>query len=88
VDPDALVEALEARREQRQPLLLRELLDHVLRQLAALRGQRDHTVPGRAAVDRLERRGDDVDAQHHPAPPPYGFVVDLAVGRAACSRGS
>ena len=45
---DALVEALEARGEQRQPLLLRELLDDRLRQLPALRRQRDH-ADGRAA---------------------------------------
>ena len=34
----------------------------------------------RPAVDRVERSGDDVDAQHHPGAATVGIVVDLAAG--------
>ena len=44
----------------------------------ALRRQRDHAVVGRAAVDGVERSGDDVHAQHHPRAAAVGLVVDLA----------
>ena len=43
---------------------------------------------GRAAVDGVERRRDDVDAQHHARAAAVRLVVDLAAARAACSRGS
>ncbi len=74
----AVVEPLEAGREQRDALLGRELLDELLVELAALGGERDH--PGRrpAAVDRLERGVDDVDAQEHSGPAAVGLVIDLA----------
>ena len=75
---DALVEALEAGREQRQPLLARELLDDVLGQLPPLRRERDHAVLRRAAVDGLQRGGDHVDAQHHSRAAAVGLVVHLA----------
>jgi hypothetical protein len=78
VHRDALVEALEARGEQRQPLLARKLLDDVLGQLPALRGERDDTVVRRSAVDRFQRRGDDVHAQHHAGAASVGLVVHLA----------
>ena len=32
----------------------------------------------RAAVDGVERGGDDVDAQHHPGTAAVGIVVDLS----------
>src|SRR5205807_9232350 len=48
-----LVEALEARREQGEPLLACELLDHLLRQLPALRRQRNDSMR-RRAVGGLE----------------------------------
>ncbi len=50
----------------------------LLRQLPALRRERDHAMGRRAAVDRVERRRDDVDPQHHPRPAPVGLVVDAA----------
>ena len=75
---DPLVEALEARRQQRQALLLRELLHDRLRELPSLRRQRDHAVLGHAAVDGVERGRDDVDAQHHPRAAAVRLVVDLA----------
>ena len=62
---DPLVEALEARREKRERRLGGELLDELLVELPSLRGERDDAVLGRSAVDGVERRGDDVDAQHH-----------------------
>ena len=75
---DPVVEALEPRGEQRQRLLLRELLDDLLRQRPATRRERDHAVLGHAAVHRVERRRDDVDAQHHPGAAAVRLVVDLA----------
>ena len=83
---DALVEALEARREQRQLLLPGELLDQLLVELAALRRQRDHPVAGSPAVDRVERGRDDVDAQHHPRAAAVRLVVDLAARSGVVSR--
>ena len=74
---DPLVEALEARGQQRQRLLGGELLDELLVELAALRRERDHPVIRHAAVDRVERGRDDVDAQHHPGPAAVRVVVDL-----------
>ena len=74
---DALVEALEAGGEQREPLLVGELLDDVLRQLAALRRERDDTLVRHAAVDRVERSRDDVDPQHHAGAAAVRLVVDL-----------
>ena len=76
----ALVEALEARRQKGQPLLACELLDHVLRQLPALRRQRDDSMSGRVAVGRLERGRNDIDAEHHPGSAAVGLVVDLRSG--------
>ena len=43
-----------------------------------LRRERDHRAGRRAAVGGLERRGDDVDAQHHPRAAAVRLVVDLA----------
>ena len=77
---DPLVEALEPGREQGQPLLRRELLDHRLRQLPPLRRQRNHAVRGRSGVHGIERRGDDVDAQHHARAASVRVIVDLAAG--------
>ena len=62
---DALVEALEPCREECQPLLDRELLDEGLGELPAFRRQRNDAVLRDTPVDRVERRRDDVDAQHH-----------------------
>ena len=73
----ALVEALEARRKQGEPFLAGELLDHFLRQLPALRRQRDDAMSGRAPVGRFERGRDDVDTKHHPGAAAVGLVVDL-----------
>ena len=78
VRDDPLVEALEARREERQRRLGGELLDDGLRQRPPLRRQRDHPLLGRLAVDGVERGRDDVDAQHHPGAAAVGLVVDLA----------
>ena len=91
---DPLVEPLEPRREERQPLLGRKLLDDGLRQLAALRRQRDDAMRGNAAVDRVERRRDDVDPQHHAGAAAVRLVVHLpgaqrrvvAVGVAGAGR--
>ena len=55
----------------------RELLDERLVELPPLRRQRDHALRGRAAVDGVERGGDDVDAQHHPGAAAVRLVVDL-----------
>ena len=75
---DALVEALEAGREQRQRRLGRELLDERLVELAALRREaRRRAGRGSAAVDGLERGRDDVHAQHHPRAAAVRLVVDL-----------
>ena len=74
---DALVEALEAGGQERERLLRGQLLDDVLGQLASLRRQRDHAVVGDAAVDRVERRSDHVDAEHHAGPSAVRLVVDL-----------
>ena len=62
----------------------RELLDELLVELPSLRRERDDAVVRRAAVDGVERGGDDVDAQHHPRPAAVRVVVDLA--RAQRSR--
>ncbi len=59
-------------------LLGGELLDDRLRQLPALRGQRDDPVAGLAAVGGVERSRDDVDAEHHAGAAPVRLVVDLA----------
>src|SRR5207244_9350256 len=71
-------EALEARGEECQPLLRRELLDRPLVELASLWRQGDDTMVGHPTVGRVERRGDDVHAQDHPGTAPVGLVVDLA----------
>ena len=78
---DPLVEPLEARGEERQRRLGRELLDDGLGQRPTLGRQRDHALVGRAAVDRVERGRDDVDAQHHPGAAAVGLVVDLAAAQ-------
>src|SRR5580765_1874628 len=74
---NALVEALEARREQRELLFLGQFLNDVLGQLATLRRERDDTMARDAAVDRVQRTRDDVDSQDHPGPAAVRFVVDL-----------
>ena len=79
VREDPLVEALEPRGEEGQPLLAGELLDDRLVELAALRRERDHAVLGHAAVDGVERRRGDVHAQHHARPAAVRRVVHLAV---------
>ena len=78
MDQDALVEALEAGREQGQALLGSKLLDDRLVQLAPLRRQGDHAMVGHAAVDGVKSRRDHVDAQHHSGAAAVGLVVDLA----------
>ena len=75
---DPLVEALEARREERQWLLLGKLLHQLLIELASLRRQRDHPVAGSPAVDRVESGRDDVDPENHPRAAAVRLVVDLA----------
>ena len=55
-----------------------ELLHQRLVELAALWRERDDAVGRKLAVDGLERRGDDVDAQHHPGAAAVRVVVDLA----------
>ena len=75
---DALVEALEARREKREGRLLGELLHELLVELSPLRGERDDAMVGSAAVHRIECRGDHVDAQHHARASAVRFVVHLA----------
>ena len=75
---DPLVEALEAGGEERQRRFGRELLDDGLRQRPALRRQGDDALRGLLAVDRVERRRDDVDAQHHPGAAAVRLVVHLA----------
>ena len=77
----ALVEALEARGEQRQLSLHGELLDHPLVERPSLRRQRDHPAPGLAAVRGVERRGDDVDAEDHAGAAAVRLVVDLAAAK-------
>ena len=57
---------------------LGELLDDRLRQRPPLRRQRDHALRPLVAVHRLERSGDDVDAQHHARAAAVRLVVDLA----------
>ena len=55
-----------------------ELLDELLVELPTLRRERDDAMLGYAAVHRIERRGDDVDAQHHAGAAAVRVVVDLA----------
>ncbi len=75
---DALVEALEASREERQQRLGRELLDELLVELASLGRERDDPRGPRAgAVDRLERGVDDVDPEHHAGAAAVRLVVHL-----------
>jgi len=74
---DPLVEALEARRQEAETLLGGELLDELLGELAALRRERDDATRRLVAVDRLERRVDDVHAEHHPGAAAVGVVVHL-----------
>ena len=74
---DALVESLEARREESEPFLLRELFHDLLRQLPALRGQRDDPVVGHGAVGRVESSRDDVDPEQHPRAAAVRLVVHL-----------
>ena len=81
---DALVESLEAGGQQSEPLLLRELLHDLLRQLTALRRQCDDTPIGHAAVDGVERGCDDIDPQDHPCAAAVRLVVHL---RGAKRRG-
>ena len=76
-----LIESLEPRREERERILGRELLDEILVELPSLRGERYDAPVGRPSVDRIERGGHDVDAQDHPRPSAVGIVVDLAGGK-------
>src|SRR4029079_551991 len=75
---DALVEPLEPRGEKRELGFLRELLDERLVEKPPLRRQRHDPCRAAAAVRGLERRVDDVDAQHHPGTAAVRVVVDLA----------
>ena len=74
---DTLVESFEACGQQGEPLLAGELFDDVLRQLPALRCQRNDALVGHAVVHRVERSRDDVDPQHHAGAAAVGLVVDL-----------
>ena len=76
---DALVEALEPGREERQMLFSGELLDQRLIELAALRRQSDHPVSGAVSIGRIERCRDDVDPQHHARAAAVRVVVHLAL---------
>ena len=70
-------------------LLAGELLDERLRRAAGPAGVSATTrCVGPAAVGRVERGRDDVDAQHHPGAAAVRLVVDLAVRAAASCRGS
>jgi hypothetical protein len=75
---DPLIEALESRREERERILSRELLDEILVELRSLRGERHDAVARDAAVGGVERRGDDVHAQDHPEPAAVRIVIHLA----------
>ncbi len=55
-----------------------ELLDEGLVELSPLRREGDQTARWLGTVGRLERRGDDVDAENHPGATAVGRVVDLA----------
>ena len=57
-----------------------ELLHERLVELAALRRERDDAMGRKVAVDGLERRRHDVDAQHHPGAAAVRVVVDLTRG--------
>ncbi len=59
-------------------LLRGELLDDRLRERASLRRERDHRAGAARAVRAIERRRDDVDAQHHPRAAAVRLVVHLA----------
>ena len=85
---DALVEAFEARRQQRDGRLGGKLLDERLVELTALGRERDHARRPVVAVDRIECRGDDVDPQHHSRT--AAVRLDRPPGRraAASSRGN
>ena len=74
---DPLVEALEARREQGQLLLRSELLDDLLCELTTRGVSATTRWSGCTTVDRVECRGDDVDAQDHLCPAAVRLVVDL-----------
>ena len=60
-------------------LLCGELLDQLLVELSARRGQRDHSVAGLVSVGGVERRRDDVHPKEHARPAAVRLVVDLAV---------
>ena len=86
---DALVEALEARGEECDVLLRGELLDERLVELAAPGARVRRRAPDvRVAVDGLERRRYDVDAQHHAGTATVRRVVDLPRHGAASCPGS
>ena len=75
----ALVEALEAGGEQRQRAPRRRAPRRAPGRAGAPAGRaRSPAASRRVAVDGLERRVDDVDAQHHPGAAAVGLVVDLA----------
>src|SRR5690348_4193358 len=80
---DALIEALVASAEQRQLLLLRQLVHERVVEQTAARGQRDHPpIAGQRyrvdAVAGTQRGLDDIDAQHHPGAAAERHVVDLS----------
>jgi hypothetical protein len=75
---DPLVEAFEARRQQRERVHGRELLDDLLRERPPLRRERDDARRTIGAVHGVKRSRDDVDAQHHAGAAAVRLVVDLA----------
>src|SRR4029079_6821205 len=80
----ALVEALVAAAQERQPLQRGELRHALVAELAPDRRQHrhpalvEHALDGRG-VDALERGADDVDPDHHPRSAAVGGVVHLPV---------
>ncbi len=82
---DALVEALVAAAQQRELLLLGELVDEAVVEQPASGDERDHAalraeLDGVDAVEGAQRRIHDVHAQHHAGAAAERRVVDLAAG--------
>ena len=75
---DPVVEALEPGREERERLLGGELLDDAPASAAVPAASARRPGARGAAVRGVERRRDDVDAQHHPGAAAVRLVVDLA----------
>lgn len=74
---DALVESFEAGREKRQGRLQCELLDKILVELPSAGRESDDSVCGCAAIDGVESRSNDVDAQDHTRAAAIRLVVHL-----------